>query len=112
MSWKDVKLQPRVSTSPFTTSVGAPSNPSSSLHVPNLPATRGPLDEDRLNTDGVIEEPEFTLWGKWHKGGLNTLIVKGNTVSKASGYGWRAAIGKDMFLFPCRLSMLRAALSV
>jgi len=92
MSWTnlDLKLQPCVSTAKLTIS----RTPVSSLHAPNLPATRGEVDLTRVNTGGVLESNRnFTQWGTWNRGGLNTCKVAKNVLTKMTGYSWVSANG-------------------
>ncbi|KAJ1495953.1 hypothetical protein T484DRAFT_2941048 [Baffinella frigidus] len=116
MSWTnlDIKLQPRVSHCNITVS----RTPVSSLHVPNLPATRGAVDFAQVNTGGVLEpNRNFTPWGTWTQGGLNTCKVTGDTLLKLSGYGWQSADGgleveSGMRRFRFTLSRLTGAVQI
>ena len=95
MSWNNVKLQTRATNAKLSVSLGTPSNPSSSSRVKVRPDTRGAVPEDRINTDGVLSESDdFSPWIRFHKGGINTLKVHGNTLCKLTGCEWSCGLGK------------------
>ena len=94
MSWLNVKGKPRVTTLPLICSLGAASNPSSSLHKPNTPVATGAVDPDAINTDGILASKGYTIWGQWNMSGLNTVQVVGkNDIQKINGYSWTCALG-------------------
>ena len=59
-----------------------------------------------MNTGGVLEpNRNFTPWGMWTQGGLNTCKVRGDTLIKISGYGWQSADGGLEVVLPLHTPM-------